>query len=260
MYAVEIEGKKVSEGMINQTLNYIRRVQRRGTLIALLLLLFTAACSKAPDQNDMISEENPVPTPKIAIKIDGGSYIPNLSEHISLEWKSGMTVSEALKQSGSVKLAEDNITIASVGDVSLDSKMGWGILLNDEELRKPESMESHVQPSDSIVVFVKRHDVKTNAVPSPGFTLRIEGGKTVPEITNSYVVSWQEQMKVSDLVGEFAQIQLSSDGAEVTSIGKKKLDSSVTVNIKVNDKQLQPGEGMEQILEPDDRVELIISP
>ncbi|MCY9514766.1 hypothetical protein [Paenibacillus apiarius] len=250
----------MSEGMIHQTLNYIRRVQRRGTLLALLLLLFTAACSKAPDQNEMISQEKPVPTPKITIKIDGGSYIPNLSEHISLEWKSGMTVTEALKQSGSVKLAEDHLSIASVGDVSLDTKMGWGILLNDEELRKPESMENSMQPNDSIVVFVKRHDVKTNSAPSPGFTLRIDGGKTVPEITNSYAVSWQEQMKVSDLIGEFALIELSPDGTDVTIIGNHKLDSSVTVNIKVNDTPMQLDKGLEQILQPDDRVELNISP
>ncbi|MCM3289613.1 hypothetical protein M3661_05665 [Paenibacillus sp. MER 180] len=228
-------------------------------VVLMLLICIITACSKTTEQEQQ-AEEQSSPASKVTVTIEGGSYIPNLSERIEIDWKSGMTVTDSLKQTGIVKISEEDGAIMSVGDVALDTKMGWGIVVNDEELRQPTAMEKIVGPGDTVVVFVKRMDVKTNSLPTAGLTLSIDGGTTIPEMTNTYVVSWKKNMNVNDLIDEFAQISLSDDGKQVLHIGQRKMEKTIDFTLKVNGKKMTVAEGRKLVLQPDDQIEFIITP
>lgn len=240
---------------------HIRKYAEHSKVLVVLMLLICVitACSKTSEQEQR-AEEQSSPASKVTVAIEGGSYIPNLSEHIGIDWNSGMTVTDSLKQTGIVKISEEDGTIQSVGEVALDAKMGWGILVNDDELRQPKAMNKIVGPGDTIVVYVKRLDVKTNSLPIAGLTLSIDGGTTIPEMTNTYVVSWKENMNVNDLIDEFAQISLSDDGEQVLHIGQRKMENTIEFTLKVNGKKMAVSEGRKIALKPDDRIDFIITP
>lgn len=144
---------------MNSRWMHIRKyAERSKALVALILMMgLIVACSEISEQKRQ-GEGPSKSTSKVAIHIEGGSYIPNLSENITIDWKSGMTVTDALKQTGIVKISEEDTTILSVGDIALDSKMGWGILVNKKELKLSSAIEKVVGPDDTVVVFVKRLD------------------------------------------------------------------------------------------------------
>ncbi|UHA72836.1 hypothetical protein [Paenibacillus sp. 481] len=228
----------------------------------ILILFFLVGCSS--DSKQATSEPLPAAAvlkgDEVMIHIDGGTIIPNLSEQLKVPWKQGMTVANTLVYSGRVKLSEDKKEIVSVGDVSLDNKMGWGILINDEQILSTQALSKNVQPSDTIFIFVTEDDVVTNAAPIPGINLSIDGGTTAPDITNTYLVRWEEGLNIDDLLSEFAQIQLSKDGNSVDKIGEIKLASSVQFHIHINKKSVKLKDRASIDLKQDDHVKFTITP
>ncbi|WP_042228945.1 hypothetical protein [Paenibacillus popilliae] len=238
-----------------------RRSSRLGLGLLLLGVLFlvSSACASTVSHRGEQEDTEP-PGKKVIVSIDGGTFVPTLSERIVVSYQSPMKLVDVLKQSGTVKVSEDKSTIVSVGDVALDPKMEWGLLLNGKEYVLPFAMDKKLNPDDVVGVFIKKLDVRTNHVAAPGVTLRIDGGTVAPNITNSYLVRWTEELTLKELVRNFAQFSLDEDQKHVLRIGEKEPEATAVLTLKLNDKKLDYSQNAERKLKPDDEIEIKITP
>lgn len=153
--------------MNNQWMD-IRKCAKYSKVFAIwIVVCLLAACFTPLSKQDSKATEPSYSASKVIIKIEGGSYIPNLSIHTAIDWKSEMTVTDSLKQSGIIKISEEDGSILSVSDVALDTKRAWGILVNGKELEQPQVMEKTVSAGDMIVLFVKQLGEKVKSPPAP---------------------------------------------------------------------------------------------
>ncbi|RJG23974.1 hypothetical protein [Paenibacillus thiaminolyticus] len=224
-----------------------------------VLFLVSSACASSVSHRGEQEDAQP-PGKEVIVSIDGGTFVPTLSERIVVSYEPSMQLVDALKQSGTVKVSEDKSAIVSVGDVALDPKMEWGLLLNGKEFVLPFAMDKKLRPDDVVGVFIKRLEVRTNHVAAPGVTLRIDGGTVAPNISNSYLVRWTEELTLQELVQNFAQISLDEDHKHVLRIGEKEPDVKAVLSLKVNDKKLDYNRDPERKLKPDDEIEINITP
>ncbi|WII35752.1 hypothetical protein [Paenibacillus thiaminolyticus] len=224
-----------------------------------VLFLVSSACASSVSHRGEQEDAQP-PGKEVIVSIDGGTFVPTLSERIVVSYEQSMQLVDALKQSGTVKVSEDRSAIVSVGDVALDPKMEWGLLLNGKEFVLPFAMDKKLKPDDVVGVFIKKMEVRTNHVAAPGVTLRIDGGTVAPNITNSYLVRWTEELTLQELVQNFAQISLDEDDKHVLRIGEKEPDVKAVFSLKVNDKKLNYNQDAERKLKPDDEIEINITP
>ncbi|CAH8714798.1 hypothetical protein M5W83_19050 [Paenibacillus thiaminolyticus] len=238
-----------------------RKGSWRGFELLLLGVLFlvSSACASSVSHRGEQEDAQP-PGKEVIVSIDGGTFVPTLSERIVVSYEQSMQLVDALKQSGTVKVSEDKSAIVSVGDVALDPKMEWGLLLNGKEFVLPFAMDKKLKPDDVVGVFIKKMEVRTNHVAAPSVTLRIEGGTVAPNITNSYLVRWTEELTLQELVQNFAQISLDEDHKHVLRIGEKEPDVKAVLSLKVNDKKLNYNQDAERKLKPDDEIEINITP
>lgn len=144
----------------------------------LLIFTFIIGCSHVSNNKESSSIDKKITQiPHIIIQINGDDYVPNLSKRITVDWKKNMTVTDALKQSGIMKLSDEDGTILAVSDVSLDDKMIWGIMINNREFQQLQALEKTLQVKDQITVFVKKIDKKEELPTSKKATTYRHGSK-----------------------------------------------------------------------------------
>ena len=224
-----------------------------------VLFLVSSACASSVSHRGEQEDAQP-PGKEVIVSIDGGTFVPTLSERIVVSYEPSMQLVDALKQSGTVKVSEDKSAIVSVGDVALDPKMEWGLLLNGKEFVLPFAMDKKLKPDEVVGVFINKMEVRTHHVAAPRVTLRIDGGTVAPNITNSYLVRWTEELTLQELVQNIAQIRLDEDHKHVLRIGEKEPDVKAVLSLKVNDKKLNYNQDAERKLKPDDEIEINITP
>lgn len=203
------------------------------TIVSAVLL---SGCAQASKPQPLAQQSIDMKTlaPEVSVYVDGGSYVPNISERITIEWKSGMTVSQALAHTGTLKLNNDETGIASVGDISLDPKMTWGVLLNDQEIRTKEQMTMPLSAHDQLTVYVKELDVDTSSVVISNVTLSIDGGAVLPSVTSTYAVPLEHEVPLIDVLKGFGNIELSKDEREVVEIDQITLEPAYAAQLSVN--------------------------
>lgn len=235
------------------------RWKRVHWLIILGVILLTG-CAQSSKPHPLVMQNTEMKTlaPEVSVFVDGGSYIPNISERLSIEWKSGMTVSQVLAHTGSLKLNNDATGIASVSDISLDPKMTWGLLLNDQEIRTKEQMNMLVNEHDRLTVFVKELDVDTSSVVISNVTLSIDGGSVLPSITSTYAVPLEEEVSLVEVLEGFGNIVLSTDHRKVIEIDQFKLEPNYSVRLFVNHVQVSGDHMTRTKVKADDEIEITI--
>ena len=228
-------------------------------LTILGVILFTG-CTQAskPQPLAMQSIEMKTLAPEVSVFIDGGSYVPNISERIAIEWKSGMTVSQALAHTGTLTLNSDATSIVSVSDISLDPKMTWGVLLNDQEIRTKEQMTMPISEQDQLTVYVKELDVDTSSVVISNVTLSIDGGTVLPSITSTYAVPLEEEVPLVEVLKGFGNISLSDDDRQVVEIDQVKLESNYAVQLSVNNVQVKGSDMSSTMVDADDQIKITV--
>ncbi|MDK8179292.1 hypothetical protein [Paenibacillus sp. UMB4589-SE434] len=234
------------------------RIGRSGILLVIALLLIAGCASVQKEQPLMRQSAPAVSDTAVSVKIEGGTYVPNLSERLQIEWHNGLQVSEALKATGTIKLKEDGSGVASVGDASLDTNMSWGIYLNETELRTTADLSAELNNDDKILIFVKELDVDTSSVPMPSIDLSIDGGKLAPHLTNTYAIPWQENCTLADIFEQFGHIRMAENGTEIKQIGDKPLPKDTVARVKVNNKVIPSDQMLTFLIQSDDHIEIDI--
>ncbi|WP_018755082.1 hypothetical protein [Paenibacillus terrigena] len=132
-------------------------------IYALMLSLFIISCSTTDhlDSEAQVLKSTQVNTvPTIAIGINGGNIVPNLTKSILSKYKEGITLRQLLEGSGVIKLTADGKDIVSVNEVALDSRLHWGILLNGNPLTSGKRMDMVIKEDDILEIVVKETKTK----------------------------------------------------------------------------------------------------
>ena len=132
-------------------------------IYALMLSLFIISCSSTDHLDSqakvqMSTQMNTVPT--IAIDINGGNIVPNITNSVLSKFKEGITLRQLLEGSGVIKLTADSKDIVSVNEVALDSRLQWGILLNGNSLTSEKRMDTVIKQDDILEIVVKESKSK----------------------------------------------------------------------------------------------------
>jgi len=132
-------------------------------IYALMLSLFIISCSSTDHLDSqatvlMSTQVNTVPT--IAIGINGGNIVPNLTNSVLSKYKEGITLRQLLEGSGVIKLTADGKDIVSVNEVALDSRLHWGILLNGYPVTGAKRMDMVIKEDDILEIVVKESNQK----------------------------------------------------------------------------------------------------
>ncbi len=132
-------------------------------IYVLMLSLFIISCSTTDHLDSqasvqMSTQAKTVPT--IAIGINGGNIVPNLTNSVLSKYKEGITLRQLLEGSGVIKLTADGKDIVSVNEVALDSRLHWGILLNGDALTSEKRMDMIIKEDDILEIVVKESTIR----------------------------------------------------------------------------------------------------
>lgn len=227
--------------------------------LAALLALIVAAC--APDRTiekpvhpETVKIEKQPST--ITLNIDGSTYIPDVTRSLHFDYMKGIILRQALESSGIVQFSEDRKSILSVGDVSLDSTLEWGVRLNDKDL-PPSAWDNPLQAGDVIFVYVKTVGSYAAIPKQASLLLRINGGSSKPGLRRYYVNKYEDNTTVRDLLKRSGIVKFNVNNTLIVSVNGYVPEQSEKWTLKVNRKQLIDG-GLDMRLKPQDSVELML--
>lgn len=228
-------------------------------LLCIVSMLLLSGCSSATQSEPLTPlSAATITEPEITVVIDGGGFVPSLSEVITVEWKQGMTISQALANTGTVKLKNDASSIATVGDIALDPKMTWGLILNDNEIRNKQKLNDPINLHDQLTVYVKELDVESSSIVIPNITLTIDGGTSLPDITSTYALPLEQQVKLVDVLNEFGNITLSKDHEEIVEINHIDLKNDYVVEIDINGSIVLMSKLSNTVVDEEDHIKITI--
>lgn len=211
-------------------------------LILILLILIPLGCAASDQQMEYTSMKAASKSKDIAAEdvvhliVDGGSYVSSLNHDYQISWHSGMTVADALKTSGVVKLHENQDAVVSVSDVSLDPSMGFSIKLNNKELEIPQQLNKTIYANDKLVIFVEKVKVESSKESKSEITISLKGNKENANKMLTFVIPWPQTAKISVLLDQFGPVKLSTDGSKIISIWDEKISDPSDVRITNNGK------------------------
>lgn len=228
--------------------------------LVILMAFFTAACADGgtidkPDPSEEPQSEDGE-AHDITLTIDGGTFIPDVKRKLHFDYTEGITVLQALESSGIIELAGDRSKIQSVGAVSLDSTLEWGIRLNDRELPSGDWAKL-LKAGDNILVCVKT--VGSDAVNPNGASLllTVNGGSQNPQLKRYFVHQYNENTTVRDLLQRSGLVELNKTGQYIVSVNGYRPDETEAWVLKVNQKKLL-ATGLDMRLKPQDNVEITL--
>ncbi|MGG6309757.1 DUF4430 domain-containing protein [Paenibacillus macerans] len=232
---------------------------RIGWLIGLMagLAFIAAACADgrtiekpAPPETMKAEKEQPH---DITLNIDGSTFIPDVTRSLHFDYMEGLTVRHALESSGIVRFTEDQSVIQSVGEVSLDSTLEWGVQLNEKELPST-GWDIELQIGDRILVYVKTVGSYSTIPEQASLLLTVDGGSQKKYFVNKY----DENTTVRDLLKRSGIVQFNANNKYVVSVGGYTPQENELWVLKVNGKRLLDT-GLDMRLKPQDSVEIILT-
>lgn len=233
-------------------MNKIRR------LVALALsvsIFFVSACTSKEDSS-LEEKRQPKQPSGIILSINGSTYVPDVTRELQVDFTSGVTVRKALQSSGLVELGKEGDRINSVGSVSLDQKLTWGVSLNGTELTKSE-WDQQLNKGDELDVFVQSSDRNKGQMTPNTVLLKANGALSNPSIRHYYVMMYTEGLTVRDLVIRSGFVALDEHQNRVRAINGYMPKVTEKWVIEVNHKKLLDG-AIDIKLKPGDQVELIL--
>ncbi|MED4957552.1 hypothetical protein ABEO75_15830 [Paenibacillus macerans] len=238
-------------------------MRRRLKWLAGLMVLaafFTAACADGgtidkPDPSEELQSEEGH-ADDITLTIDGGTFIPDVTRSLHFDYTEGITILQALESSGIVELTKDKGKIQSVGEVSLDSTLEWGIRLNDKELPSRD-WDKQLKAGDNILVCVKTAGSATAGQNGASLLLTVNGGSQNPQLKSYFVHQYNENTTVRDLLKHSGIVELNKTGQHIVSVNGYRPDETEAWVLKVNHKKLLDT-GLDMRLKPQDNVEIAL--
>ncbi|MCM3784151.1 hypothetical protein M3231_14300 [Neobacillus mesonae] len=216
--------------------------------VILLLLIIVSGCSSI-DQETSTAEEG---TPgSVELRVEGGDFIPSLTQPVQIRYDEGLTVYDALDRVAD--LSEDSKEIVSVSSFVLDESLQWALQLNDEEIG-PEDWGYSMKDKDSLTLYIQPiaqiEDVKPSAV-----TLTIYGGQRNPDLRGTIASLYFPDLTVRDILEKNDRVQLSENKKYIQSVDSYIPLITEKWVIEVNGKELME-QGLDMVLSPRDEVRI----
>ncbi|WP_339319658.1 hypothetical protein [Paenibacillus sp. FSL R10-2734] len=222
----------------------------------LVFVFIIVGCSSLTDDN---SDANNVAAgsegPTISIRVGDNELLTSPSDRtLSGSYRTGITILELLKGSDIATFAEDNSSILSVNNFSLESGMTWELQMDGLIIGNADW--NNTVRYDSQLVFTAK--LKNHQEPLQTVMLTLNGGSVEVDLHHSYIMLYKEDFSVSDLLKSSSAVQLSENNREVLSVDDYTPLSNEEWKLKVNGKQLLDS-GMDMKFKSQDVLEILLN-
>lgn len=224
-------------------------------MIAITALLGTAcAAQPQPMEEPPIQADVQDENDDLTLKIDGSTLIPDVNSSLRFDYMEGLTVRQALESSQSIQLTNEGKGILSVGDVSLDSTLEWGVKLNKQDL-KPAEWRTKLKKGDVILVYVKTVNSEADLTEQGALILTVNKGLANGGERLYYVNRYEDNITVRDLLRMSGIVKFNLNNKRIIAVNGQQPGPHERWILKVNNKELMEN-GLEMRLKPHDNVQL----
>src|SRR5690606_4116786 len=165
----------------------------------------------------------------------------------------GLSVRQAL-ESQLIQLTSDGKGILSVGDVSLDTTLEWGVKLNKQDL-KPEDWSTKLKKGDVILVYVKTVNSEGDLTGQEAIILTVNHGVASGGERLQFVKRYEDNITVRDLLRMSGIVTFNLNNKQIIAVNGQQPGMHEMWILKVNHKELKEN-GLEMRLKPHDNVQL----
>ncbi|GAK39871.1 hypothetical protein PUW24_25350 [Paenibacillus urinalis] len=225
------------------------KVRYSFTISAIILLLFIFTGCSSVDKGTSLAEDQTPGT--VELRVEGGSYIPALTQPVQIRINEGLTVHDAIDRVA--EFNEGSNAIASVGSYVLDESLEWRLKLNDEDIGS-DAWGNSLDSKDSLILYIQPIAKIENMEPS-AVTLTIYGGVSQPDLRGSIASLYFPNLTVRDILEKNERIQLTDNKRYVHSIDGYVPLITERWKIEVNNKELMDN-GLDMVLSPRDEIRL----
>ncbi|KTD86968.1 hypothetical protein [Paenibacillus etheri] len=225
-------------------------------MLGLVVVFIIGGCSTNADgnsnaNNGAAGSEGPT----ISIRVGDNELLVKPSDRsLSGSYRNGITIMELLKGSNIATFAEDNSSILSVKDFSLESGMIWELQMDG--LIMGNADWNNTVGYDSQLVFTAKP--KDHQEPLQTVMMTLNGGSVEVDLHHSYIMLFKEDLTVRDLLKSCGMVQLDDGSRNVLSVNDYTPLSNEVWKLKVNGKQLLDN-GMDMKLMPHDVLEIVLT-
>jgi hypothetical protein len=225
-------------------------------MLGLVVVFIIGGCSTNADgnsnaNNGAAGSEGPT----ISIRVGDIELLTKPSDRsLSGSYRNGITIMELLKGSNIATFAEDNSSILSVKDFSLESGMIWELQMDG--LIMGNADWNNTVGYDSQLVFTAKS--KDHQEPLQTVMMTLNGGSVEVDLHHSYIMLFKEDLTVRDLLKSCGMVQLDDGSRNVLSVNDYTPLSNEVWKLKVNGKQLLDN-GMDMKLMPHDVLEIVLT-
>ncbi len=225
-------------------------------MLGLIIVFIINGCStqtdaNSNDNNGAAGSEGPM----ISIKIGDQELLTKPSDRsLSGSYRNGISIMELLKGSNIATFAEDNLSILSVKDISLESGMVWELQMDGQIIGKADW--NNVVGYDSQLVFTAKS--KDHQEPLQTVMLTLNGGSVEVDLQHSYIMLFKEDLTVRELLKSCDMVQMDDGSRSVLSVNDYTPLSNEVWKLKVNGKLLLDN-GMDMKLMPHDVLEILLT-
>lgn len=225
-------------------------------MLGLVIVFIINGCStqtdaNSNDNNGAAGSEGPT----ISVKVGDQELLTKPSDRsLSGSYRNGISIMELLKGSDIATFAEDNSSILSVKDFSLESGMVWELQMDGQIIGNADW--NKVVGYDSQLVFTVKS--KDHQVPLQTVMLTLNGGSVEVDLQHSYIMLFKEDLTVRDLLKSCGRVQMDDGSRSVLSVNDYTPLSNEVWKLKVNGKLLLDN-GMDMKLKPHDVLEILLT-
>lgn len=225
-------------------------------MLGLVIVFIIGGCSTNNDgnsnaNNGVAGSEGPT----ISIRVGDNELLTKPSDRLlSGSYRNGISIMELLKGSNVATFAEDNSSIVSVKDFSLEAGMVWELQMGGQIIGNADW--NNTVGYDSQLVFTAKS--KDHQAPLQTVRLTLNGGSVEVDLHHTYIMLFKEDLTVRDLLKSCSSVQLADDNKKVLSVDDYTPLSNEEWKLKVNGKQLLD-DGMDMKLRAQDELEILLT-
>lgn len=189
--------------------------------------------------------------PVFSLKVGDNDLTGSAGRQLGDAYKQEIALGELLKNSGLVTFNRDETALLTVNKVSLGQDMAWEIQLNGKVVTDWSTI---VKQEDSIAIAAKSAAQNT---PFEPVILTVNGGSGQPELTQTYVLPFTENLSVRGLLKSSGIVELAENNKTILTVKEYKPLTNEEWKLKLNDKSLLDN-GIDMKLRMQDKLEVLL--
>lgn len=216
--------------------------------LGLILIMIAGGCDALNGNLEVNNAAASAVQPVFSVKVGDTDLTGSSGRQISDAYKPEITVKELLDASGLVTFAGDGKSLLTVNHISLSPDMAWEIQLSGKPVADPGTV---VKREDTILITA----AAAQEAPFQPVILTVNGGIGQPELTQSYVMPYTENLTVRGLLKSSGLVHLAENNRTLLAVKEYKPLSNEEWKLKLNDKTLLDS-GIDMKLRIQDELEI----